>query len=34
MLATNPFLVGGIIATAVAVPVIIHNTGDDDPPHS
>jgi len=34
MWATNPFLVGGVIAAAVAVPVIIHNTDDDDPPQS
>jgi hypothetical protein len=34
MWATNPFLVGAIVATAVAVPVIIHNTDDDDAPHS
>jgi len=34
MWATNPFLVGAVVATAVAVPVIVHNTDDDDGPHS
>jgi len=29
-LATNPWVVGGVVAAAVAVPVIIHNTKDDD----
>lgn len=29
---TNPWVIGGIVATAVAVPVIIHNTNDG--PHS
>ncbi len=28
---TNPWFVGGAIATAVAVPVAIHNCKDDDP---
>lgn len=27
MLATNPFVVGGVIAAAVAIPVVIHNSG-------
>jgi Carboxypeptidase regulatory-like domain len=34
MWATNPFLVGGVIAAAVAIPIIIHNTDNDHPPHS
>lgn len=28
----NPWVVGGIVATAVAIPVGIHNAEDDDPP--
>jgi hypothetical protein len=28
--ATNPWIVGGVVATAIAVPVIIHNVDDDD----
>jgi len=28
----NPWVVGGIVATAVAIPVAIHNADDDDPP--
>jgi hypothetical protein len=28
--ATNPWIVGGVLATAVAVPVILHETNDDD----
>lgn len=32
---TNPFVVGGIVAAAVAIPVAIHNANnDDDGPHS
>lgn len=27
----NPLVIGAVIATAVAVPVIIHNANDDDP---
>jgi hypothetical protein len=34
MWATNPFLVGGVIAAAVAVPIILNNTDDDDSPNS
>jgi len=29
---SNPLVVGGIIAAAVAIPVAIHNADDDDPP--
>jgi hypothetical protein len=29
-LATNPFVIGGVVATAVAVPVIWNNIDDDD----
>lgn len=29
VMATNPFIVGGVIAAAVAIPVIIHNTDDN-----
>lgn len=29
---SNPLIVGGIIAAAVAIPVAIHNSGDDDGP--
>jgi hypothetical protein len=32
--ATNPFIVGGVVATAIAVPVAIHNLDDDDWPSS
>ncbi len=28
---SNPFILGGLVATAIAVPVAIHNS-DDDPP--
>ncbi len=28
---TNPFVVGGLIATAIAVPIAIHNANDDEP---
>ena len=28
--ATNPWVVGGVIAAAIAVPVILHNTDDKD----
>ncbi len=28
----NPWVVGGIVATAVAIPVGIHNADDDNPP--
>jgi len=28
----NPWVVGGIVATAVAIPVAIHNADDDAPP--
>jgi len=28
----NPWVFGGIVATAVAIPVAIHNADDDDPP--
>jgi hypothetical protein len=28
--ATNPFVVGGIVAAAVAIPVALHNADDDD----
>jgi len=31
VLLSNPFVIAGIIATAVAVPVAIHNSGSDDP---
>jgi hypothetical protein len=32
--ATNPFVVGGIIAAAVAIPVAIHNADNDGGPSS
>jgi hypothetical protein len=28
--ATNPWVIGGVVATAIAVPVILHNLDDDD----
>ncbi len=28
----NPWIFGGLVATAVAIPVAIHNSGDDNPP--
>lgn len=28
---SNPFVIAGIIATAVAIPVAIHNSGSDEP---
>jgi Carboxypeptidase regulatory-like domain len=28
--ATNPWVIAGVVATAVAVPVLIHNLDDDD----
>jgi hypothetical protein len=28
--ATNPFVIGGVVAAAVAIPVAIHNADDDD----
>ena len=28
----NPWIFGGVVATAVAIPVAIHNSGDDNPP--
>lgn len=28
--ATNPWIVGGVVATAIAVPVILNNVDDDD----
>ena len=26
----NPFVMGGIIAAAIAIPIAVHNSGDDD----
>jgi hypothetical protein len=34
MMATNPFLVAAVVATAVAIPVVIHNVNNDHPPNS
>lgn len=33
---SNPFILGGLVAAAIAIPVGIHNSGsnDDDPPSS
>jgi len=28
--ATNPWVIGGVVATAIAVPVVLHNIDDDD----
>jgi len=28
--ATNPWIIGGIVATAIAVPIVLHNLDDDD----
>lgn len=28
--ATNPWIIGGIVATAIAVPIALHNLDDDD----
>ncbi|NOZ40691.1 MAG: carboxypeptidase regulatory-like domain-containing protein [Planctomycetes bacterium] len=28
----NPWILGGVVATAVSIPVAIHNANDDDPP--
>ena len=28
--ATNPFVIGGIVAAAIAIPVALHNADDDD----
>jgi len=30
----NPWIIGGLIAAAIAIPVAIHNAEDDDPPAS
>ena len=32
--STNPFVVGGVVAAAVAIPVAINNADKDDPPSS
>jgi hypothetical protein len=29
-MATNPWVIGGVVATAIAVPVLVHNLDDDD----
>jgi hypothetical protein len=29
-LATNPWVIGGVVATAIAVPVVLNNIDDDD----
>ncbi len=29
--ATNPWVIAGVVAAAVAIPVAIHNSNDDDP---
>jgi hypothetical protein len=34
VLATNPFIIGGAVAAAVAIPVAIHNADQDDGPSS
>lgn len=34
VLATNPFVVGGVVAAAVAIPVAIHNADEDGRPSS
>lgn len=28
----NPWIIGGLVAAAIAIPVAIHNSDDDDPP--
>jgi len=28
---SNPFVIGGIVAAAIAIPIAIHNANDDDP---
>jgi hypothetical protein len=28
--ATNPWVIGGVVATAIAVPIVLHNIDDDD----
>ena len=28
--ATNPWVIGGVVATAIAVPIVLHNMDDDD----
>ncbi|HUT91375.1 MAG TPA: carboxypeptidase-like regulatory domain-containing protein [Thermoguttaceae bacterium] len=33
-LLRNPWVIAGIVAVAIAVPVAIHNADDDDGPHS
>ncbi len=30
----NPWILGGLVAAAIAIPVAIHNSDDDDPPSS
>jgi len=30
----NPWIIGGLVAAAIAIPVAIHNADDDDPPAS
>ncbi len=32
--ATNPWVIAGVVAAAVAIPVAIHNSNDDDGPSS
>ena len=34
VMATNPFVVGGVVAAAVAIPVALHNADEDDGPSS
>ncbi|MDC0935326.1 carboxypeptidase-like regulatory domain-containing protein [Pirellulales bacterium] len=31
---SHPLVIGGIIAAAIAIPIAIHNSNDDDPPAS
>jgi hypothetical protein len=28
--ATNPWVIGGVVAAAIAVPIVLHNVDDDD----
>jgi hypothetical protein len=30
-LISNPLVIGGVIAAAIAIPIAVHNAGDDDP---
>ena len=33
-LLSNPLVIGGLIAAAIAIPIAVHNADDDDDPAS